>query len=108
MKQRQLMYMFAAFACLATAPALEGQGSVTGIWVTNDFGADRPIVIDLYMNGNWLAGTINNPTTVEHIYESTLSGGSVTFKANRGPSLVVTFMGRIEGDQIVFTRSVEV
>jgi hypothetical protein len=96
-------------AVLALPQAARGQSPVTGTWVTHNFGG-VPNMIDLQANGATVTGTISRNNEVTPIYAGTISGNVVTFKANAGsaPARIITYTGRVNGDVVSFSRSVQV
>src|SRR5687767_11322593 len=80
---------------------------VSGSWITYNFGP--PAVITLMETGSRVAGIISRPEDAIQISEGTRSGATVTFKAvSPTTEREVTFVGRLSGDEIAFTRDVRV
>jgi hypothetical protein len=87
------------------ATGLRAQSGFTGSWVTHSYGT---VVIDLQVNGAQVSGTVSRTTDVSSIYDATVTGSTITFKANSlDGHRVTTFTGTLQGDQIVFVRSVQ-
>ena len=90
----------------AFATPTSAQSGVTGTWIIYDFGG---AVIDLQANGAAVTGTVSRSGDVMTIYDGTVAGNTVTFKAiSHGGNRENTYTGRLNGEQMFFTRSVEV
>jgi len=87
----------------ATCAPIYGQTGPTGTWRIDDVGPSLPTLV-LRVDGSTLTGTVRVGGTRE-ITEGHLDGNTITFKVT-GPSgdLTMTFRGKIDGDQIAFTR----
>jgi hypothetical protein len=93
---------------LGSAPEARAQSDFSGTWVTHNFG-DGPNLIDLQATGNRVTGTISRGLQVNTIYDGTISGNTVTFKAAAaGDIRIITYTGRLNGNELAFTRTVEV
>ena len=90
---------------LATVGSAGAQSPFTGTWVTHNFGEAN--VIDLRVDGNRVTGTISQPGTAYVIVDGTASDNTVSFRAGGG-NRIATFTGRVEGERITFTRTVQV
>src|SRR5688500_16674889 len=91
---------------VALVSSAHAQSPFTGTWVTHNFG-DGGNVIDIRDDGSRVTGTISQPAAIFQIVDGSVSGNTVTFRAGGG-NRVGTYTGRIEGDRITFTRSVQV
>jgi hypothetical protein len=92
---------------LLALPA-EAQTGAQGTWVTTDF-SGVPNLIDLQVAGSRVTGTISRNHEVVTIYDGSVAGGVVTFKAVfAGGDRTITYTGRPEGGRVAFTRSVAV
>jgi hypothetical protein len=98
--------LFSALLLLIVGSA-QAQTGITGTWVTHNFN-DGPNLIDLQANGARVTGTISRGQNVTHIYDGSMSGNTITFKANAGGNRIITYTGRLNGDELAFTRSVQV
>jgi hypothetical protein len=99
----------AASLLFALATSVEAQTGITGTWVTYNFGGN-PNLIDLQVNGATVTGTISRNNEVNRIYDGSIAGSTVTFKVGT-PGVsprVITYTGRLNGDQMSFTRTVQV
>jgi len=105
-----------------TIGAPTGQATTpTGTWKAQDV-AYAPWTLNLRVEGNTLKGTVSqgryNPargrmtsfTEPVEIYDGTIHGNTISFKCNspRGGDRTITFIGEIHGDEITFTRDVQV
>jgi hypothetical protein len=96
-------------ACLTIAPPLSGQSPFDGSWVTHTFAGAAPSVIDLSAASGRVSGTISRGTTVFEIHDGAVSGSTVTFKVTSAAGdRTNTYTGTLDGDQLQFTRSVQV
>ena len=103
-------------ACLVIfATAVGGQSDITGRWRIDPPSTDgQEVVFDLSVDGDRVTGTVgqsfmNVPIVSAAVYDGRREGNLVTFKA-RSPDgdRSVTFTGTAQGDEIAFTRVVEV
>ncbi len=98
--------MLATPILFASCATLYAQTGPTGTWRVEGLGPSVPTLV-LRGDGPRLTGTLRVGGTRE-ISEGTIDGNSLTFKAT-GPNgaLTMTFSGRIDGDQIAFTRETQ-
>jgi hypothetical protein len=83
------------------------QSGVGGTWVTTDFAV--PNLIDLQVDGSRVTGTISRNQEVITLYDGSVTGNVVTFKAlYAAGDRTITFRGTLNGNAISFTRSVQV
>jgi hypothetical protein len=93
-------------ALLTLAGEVRAQSGFTGTFITHNF-ADAPNLIDLQANGSRVMGTISRSQQVFPIWDGTISGNVVTFKSGGGDR-ITTYTGRLNGDEIDFTRTVQI
>src|SRR5438045_1455783 len=84
------------------------QARVTGIWQAEVASAGPGLwTVDLKFDRDKLTGSISqdadDPTDIE---AGRVEGNTVIFKVTVGTDRTITFTGKINGDQIVFTRDV--
>jgi hypothetical protein len=106
MKRAMATAMVSAALSLMASTA-QAQSGITGTWITHNFG-DGPNLIDLQANGTRVTGTISRGQAVTHLYDGSISGNTVTFKASATGNRIITYTGRQNGDELAFTRSVQV
>jgi hypothetical protein len=81
---------------------------VTGTWITHNFGGG-PSLIDLQASGGSVTGTISRNQEVMHISAGRMTGNALTFTAKSpGGQRVITYTGRLSGDELHLTRAVQV
>jgi imidazolonepropionase-like amidohydrolase len=79
-----------------------------GSWDT-DFPAGQAIELDLSLAGATVGGTIKAGSAIVQVFDGTVNGNEMSFKfTDPGNNRVITIAGRINGDEIAFTRTVEV
>ena len=115
MKSRLLLAFF-----FAAPVATFAQSGITGIWKATDVGF-APWTLTLQADGSQLTGTVSQGaadpassymtslTAPVGISDGTINGDTISFKVVApGGSRTITFVGTIDGDQIAFTRNVQV
>jgi hypothetical protein len=86
----------------------EAQRGVSGTWITMAFG-ELPNLIDLQADGTRVVGTISRNQQALTIYDGKVDGNTVTFKVVfAGGDRINSFTGKLNGDEMFFTRSVQV
>ena len=107
---------FTIVACLVTfAATVGGQSDITGRWRIDPASTDgQEVIFDLRVDGDRVTGTVsqglmNVAVVSASIYDGRREGDVLTFKA-RSPDgdRSVTFTGTAQGDEIAFTRVVDV
>ena len=103
-------------ACLlALCATVSAQSDVTGRWRSDPPSTNgQDVIFDLTVEGDRVTGTVGQgildvPVMTAAIYDGRREADAVTFKA-RSPDgdRSVTFTGTVQGDQIAFTRVVDV
>jgi hypothetical protein len=93
---------------LRIQPLDNAQTPFTGRWSIHFPGA-RGATIDARTDGHTVIGTVATGPNVTDIYEGRIEGNVVSFKVTSPDGdRSVTFTGILDGDEIAFTRSVEV
>ena len=99
------------------APNAAAESGVTGVWEAYDVGFP-PWTLTLKADGVKLSGTVQQgahdargySTTLTMpvaIYDGEINGNSITFKCqDPGHDRTITFTGIVNGDEIIFTRTV--
>src|SRR5688572_8294126 len=91
-------------AALAFPDLAQAQSLFTGTWITYNFG--EPNLINIEVNGSRALATISRGQNVVTMRDGAVSGNTVTFRSS---GLRFTkFTGRLNGDEMVFTRDVEI
>ena len=102
--------------CLMASLAIVGaQSDITGRWRIDPPSTNgQDVIFDLTVEGNHVTGTVGQgildvPVVTAAIYDGRREANAVTFKA-RSPDgdRSITFTGTVHGDQIAFTRVVDV
>lgn len=98
-----------AVAMLCGAGGLNAQQAAArgpaGTWEIDE----TPWAIILEVSGSTLTGTVKAGVQEFEIYDGRVEGNTVTFKAKSlDGDRTVTFVGKIDGDVVAFTRQVEV
>lgn len=89
--------------------ANEAQTVFAGRWEAEFPHAPEMYTVDLQTDGTNLTGTIATPTQKVQIYEGMIDGDTMTFKIKSPDGQrMITFTGKVAGDEITFTRDVEV
>jgi hypothetical protein len=114
MKCRALL-VFIFFSCIPFAA--DAENGVTGVWKAYDVGFP-PWTLTLKADGVKLSGTVQQgahdssgySTTLTMpvaIYDGEINGNSITFKCqDSGHDRTITFTGTVNGDEMIFTRTV--
>jgi hypothetical protein len=87
------------------AIAQSGQSALTGTWVTYNFGGE-PNLINIEVNGSRAVVTISRNQAVNTMRDATVSGNTITFRSSG--LRFTNFTGRLNGDELVFTRDVQI
>jgi hypothetical protein len=103
-----------ALSAIATT-ALDGQVDFTGKWqIDLPSAAGERWTFDLSVSGQTVTGTVTQgfpefDTASVAIYDGTIAGNEITFKA-KSPNgqRIVSFNGMAHGNEIAFTRTIEV
>jgi hypothetical protein len=105
----KLKVAFCALLLAIPLSAFAQQNSVAGTWQTVETVPLGPYRLDLKVEGSDVKGTISQAGRPVPIYDVTRKGGSITFKVDSPDGdRVVTFIGKVTGDVIAFTRTVKV
>jgi hypothetical protein len=102
-----------AIAFLVLLPSFAyGQSGFNGTWITTDFkdldGAPAPIYLNFRVDATKVTGTVSRQD-VEAIRNGTVNGDTIAFNAiSANGERTVSFVGKLKGDTITFTRSVRV
>lgn len=102
---RVLLFLF-------IGPALTyAQSPLTGTWQNEVLsgGSLQLWTVELIQDGTSLTGTVEpGSNDAAEIYEGEIRGDAIVFKVNIPGHRTITFSGEIDGDEIAFTRDVEV
>src|SRR5271156_1607235 len=93
------------FALSALAADITGQWTAT----FNTHVGEQHYTYTFKVDGEKLTGTAKNDNGTSDIQSGTVKGDDVTFVENldyQGQKLVITYTGKISGDEIKFTRDV--
>ena len=97
-------------ACAFAASAAWAQ-EVTGKWTATAVGNNVAVTLDLKIAGNVVTGAILNPQSgPAEIRDGKIEGSNISFHVVRTANNATTkilWQGRIEGEEIHFTRSAE-
>jgi hypothetical protein len=132
MNKRSLNAIFVSLLCALMIVANDRSASaqsdntlspaaVAGIWTSRDV-SYAPWTFVLRSDGNTLTGVISQGrynssrtrattlTPPTEIYDGTIRGNTISFKCQSPGSAdrTITFTGQIDGDEITFTRTVEI
>jgi hypothetical protein len=111
---KTLKAVLVLMSLLAVPGAAWAQAGVTGSWITTAFPSavvgSWHIVITLQANGATLTGSITRAGSAPFdIEDGKVEGATITFKASTPDGgRIITYTGRVTGDQIAFTRTVQV
>jgi hypothetical protein len=101
-----LALLIAAFACtMAFAASVEGKWKAT---FDTQMGTQN-YTYDFHVDGNKVTGTATNDRGATPITEGKLDGDTITFVeplSFNGNDIRIEYTGKIDGDQIKFTRKV--
>jgi hypothetical protein len=94
-----------AHALVLAAVQTASPAGITGTWVV----PDTPWSIVLKQEGATLTGKVVQGVQENEIYDATIEGTTVSFKAMPPTKdRVITFVGKLQGDEMAFTRTVEI
>jgi len=104
---------FVALILFAACAPTFAQDLATGTWQAKDVPAGSPWTFELKADGRKLTGTARQATgSAVEISAGKVTENTIAFKTTRCPDTVcetiVTFTGTLNGDEIKFTRFVEV
>jgi hypothetical protein len=100
-----LAVSFLAFAILALAADISGQWTAT----FNTQVGEQHYVYTFKVDGEKLTGTAKSDNGTSEIQNGTVKGDDVSFVENleyQGQKLTITYVGKVSGDEIHFTRDV--
>jgi len=102
---------FVALILFATCAPIFAQDGQTGTWQAADVPSGSPWTFELKADGRKLTGTAREATggAVE-ISSGKINENTIVFKTTRCPDpceTIITFSGTVKGDEITFTRYVE-
>jgi hypothetical protein len=100
-----LAVSFFAFAILALAADISGQWTAT----FNTQVGEQHYVYTFKVDGEKLTGTAKSDNGTSEIQNGTVKGDDVSFVENldyQGQKLTITYVGKVSGDEIHFTRDV--
>jgi hypothetical protein len=110
MKLKSLLHLALALALFAAAAMA---ADIDGAWTSSMQGPNGQS-IEIKMNfkaeGGKLSGTIASPMGDTAITDGKVDGSTVSFKIKRernGNSMVMTYKGTLEGDELKLTSSME-
>lgn len=90
---------------LAVAQAAASPAGIAGTWAV----PETPWSIVLKQDGATVTGKVVQGAQEFEIFEASIKGATVTFKAQPATNdRVITFVGTLQGDEMAFTRSVEI
>ena len=96
--------------CAIAASAAWAQ-DLTGRWTATAVGNNVAVTLDLKAAGNLVTGAILNPQSgPAEIRDGKIEGNSISFHVIRtanGATTKILWQGAIEGEEILFTRTVE-
>ena len=89
---------------VATGASVSAQPGITGAWRADGVGT-APWTVSLRADGTRLTGKVSSCTSLPvEIYEARVDGDAVTFRCKSvDGDRVVTLIGRVKADEIVFT-----
>jgi hypothetical protein len=102
---------FVALILFATCAPIFAQDGPTGTWQAVDVPTGSPWTFELKADGRKLTGTARQATGVAvEISDGKINESTIVFKTTRCPDpceTIITFTGTLKGDEIKFTRYVE-